>query len=245
MPPASLTHDDYMDEDVAYLVGMLFGRGQLIEERDVRRLIITLDIRRKTPKLPPGVTLDVDLERENERALNQCRSRINKLLDADVEIEPQSEAKSTMVARFQKPTIGWRLIRMLCNGTDRGDFRLPEFFFELDREHHQEFLRGFADVAVMPSFADNAWGSRARVAFPVVHRNEAFADQLVQVFSSVGIEAPRLPGSASARGSEKEHRIRPYADDYVQVGFHFKHKQRLLEVLAEYNRRRGSSVGEE
>ena len=174
-----------MDNDVAYLLGMLFGRGQLIEDGDVRRAIITLDIRRTLPKLPPGITVQMDLDLENERALGLARRRVNELLDANVDITPVKEGQTALTAIFVKRTIAWRDLKVLCsNGTDRSNFRLPKVFFEFDKGIHLEFLRGFADVAVMPSWADNAWGTKARIAFPVVHANIYFARQLRKLLKS-------------------------------------------------------------
>lgn len=239
MDPNSPGLDDYIDEDVAYLLGMLFGRGQLIEDGELRRLVITLNIQRTTPKLPPGVSLEMDLDRENERSLNIVRSRINTLLDANVDITPVREGMATLTAIFSKRTIGWRDLRFLCsNGNDRSNFLLPEAFFRLPKPLHEEFLRGFADVAVTPSFADRDQAKRVRIAFPVVNANRRFARQLVTVFEGLNVRPYLLAGSAGKRGGTKrEHRIRPYAEKYRAIGFGFAHKQRLLELLAEYNER--------
>lgn len=235
--PCYITDDDYMDGDVAYLLGMLFGRGQLIENGDVRRAIITLRIRRELPKLPPGVTVQMNLDLENERALNGARRRINDLLDANVDISPIGKGQTALTAVFVKRTIAWRDLKALCsNGTDSGNFLLPNAFFDFPPDIHKEFLRGFADVAVMPSWADNAWGSHARIAFPIVHANKKFASQLLRIFELVGVSARPLEGSTRKRGSEKEHRVRVYAEEYEPIGFCFDHKQRLLKLLASYNR---------
>lgn len=234
--------DDYVDTDVAYLLGMLYGRGQLIEHGDVRRLVITLDIRRTLPKLPKGVeTPAMDLDVQNERALNIARRRINDLLDANVDVAPVRKGETTLTAVFVKPTIAWRDLKCLCSGgTDRSNFRLPSAFLDLVRGQRalgEEFLRGFADVAVMPSAADNAWGGRIRIAFPVVNANIRFARQLVKLFELLGVAAPLLKGTPESRGgSKKEHRIRPYVEDYESIGFHFSHKQQLLKLLAKFNR---------
>lgn len=237
---AIICANDYMDVDVAYLLGMLFGRGRLIEERDTRRLIIDLDIRRKLPKLPPGVELDreLDLELENERSLNKVRRRINDLLDANVDIAPVRNNQTSLTAVFVKNTIGWRDIRTLCGEgkTDRSTFQLPDAFFGFPRTIHEEFLRGFADVAAMPSWADNEHNVRARLAFPVVHRNATFANQLVNVLQKMDVNAKLLTGAAKVRGNRKEHRIRFYPEEYESIGFSFEHKQILLKVLADFNR---------
>lgn len=228
---------DYIDTDVAYLVGMLFGRGQLVESAGTRRLIITLKIRRTMPATPPGMPIKMDLDLENERALNVARRRINDLLDANVDVSTPKRGIATMTAVFVKPTIAWRDLKCLCSGgTDHSNFRLPDQFFQVARTLHKEFLRGFADVAVMPGYSDRDQARRVRIAFPVVHDNQVFARQLVKLFEVVGVEARLLPGTAAKRGARKEHRIRAYAEDYEKVGFAFPHKQRLLKLFADYNR---------
>lgn len=234
--------DDYIDEEVAYLLGMLFGRGQLIDDGNVRRLIITLDIRKRKPVMPPGFEVEMDLDLENERALNYARRCVNDLLDANVDVSPIRQGKASLTAVFVKRTIAWRDLELLCsNGRDRASFVLPEFFFDLPSDYHKEFVRGFADIAVTPSFSDYV-GKRddnpvARIAFPVVHDNMRFATQLLELLNVLGVKASLLEGSPRIRGSKKEHRIRMYADHYEKIGFHFEHKQTLLTKLAQYNRK--------
>ena len=233
-----LVADDYVDEDVAYLLGMLFGRGQLIEAGETFRLVITLKIRRTLPKTPPRRGIKMDLDLENERALNMVRRRVNNLLDANVDISTVKQGVATMTAVFVKRTIAWRDLKLLCSdGNDHSNFVLPETFFEVPSTLHKEFLRGFADVAVTPSYSDRDQAKRVRIAFPVVHDNARFADQLVKILDTLGVNPKLLSGTVAKRGSKKEHRIRVYAEEYEKIGFQFAHKQRLLKLFADYNRK--------
>jgi len=125
---------------------------------------------------------------------------------------------------------------LVSNGVDSSSFVLPKWFLAFEPTIHREFLRGFADVAVTPSWADNEYNRLARIGFPVVHDNLKFAKQLKRVFERLKIKAPLLEGSAAKRGSTKEHRIRPRAHDYENIGFSFPHKAKLLGLLAAYNR---------
>ena len=45
---------DYLDPDVAYLVGMIVGRGSFQQERDIRRLTIRFPYRLSTMTTLPG-----------------------------------------------------------------------------------------------------------------------------------------------------------------------------------------------
>lgn len=226
----------YLDEDVAYLLGMLFARGELREAGPSRRMTVTWDIRRMQPKLPAELALEMDLDVENLRAVNNLRSRINELLEANIDIHSPRRGKIQLIIAFRSRTLAWRNFRALCGAaTDRSNFRIPNVLFDAPRSVREEFVKGFADVAVTPSFADNAYGSRARIAFPVVNGNRPLARELSRLLDSLGIHAPFLAGSAEKRGSKKEHRIRPFPEDYRRIGFHFPHKQTLLEILAEHN----------
>jgi len=233
--------DDYIDTDVAYLLGMLFGRGSLTEKGNIRTLLVRVRILRRTPKLPPGAALDLDLEMENERALNRVRSRINELVGADVDILNVAPGESHLRAIFVKNTIGWRDLRLLTSdGSDNSDFLLPKEFLKAPGPVLREFVRGFADVAVMPSFSDNHFGKHARIAFPVVFANRKFAKQLMKILKALNTDPKFLSGDPAKRGgSVKEHRIRLYADEYSAVGFSFDHKNEILKLLVDHNRREG------
>jgi len=238
-----MTHQDYMDTDMAYLLGMVFAHGQLITQGDIRRLVITVPIRQTAPRLPEGKSLphEIDIAAENERSVNQVQRRINELLEVNVNVSAPTRRNVRLTAVFTKRTIGWRNLECLCmGGTNPASFQLPMFFFRLEREIRKEFIRGYADAAVTPNAGDAlpAPHNIQRVAFPVVYANERFAAQLLKLLRGAGLKsASMLSGSPKVRGGRpREHRIRIRADEYEAIGFSFRHKQEMLRLLAEYNR---------
>lgn len=162
---------DYIDEDVAYFLGMLFGNGQLIEDGSLRRIVITLAIRQRQPLNIPGKKLDVAAM--NERSLNKVRRRINELLDANVDVDHLNDTKAELTAVFTKKTIAWRDIRYLTsNGASRSSFVLPSEFPSLPKTYQREFVRGFADAACTPNKGDRLPNEGPyRIAFPVLFSN--------------------------------------------------------------------------
>ncbi|RJO67562.1 MAG: hypothetical protein C4523_08935 [Myxococcales bacterium] len=230
---------DYMDEDVAYLLGMLYGNGELAEQGTTRRIVITLAIRQRNPIKDIA---DMDVAAMNERSLNVVRRRINELLDANVDVETESPTKARLTAVFTRKTMAWRNLLCLCSrGTSRGTFRLPKAFFAMDRIYHEEFVRGFADAAVTPNLGDRLpGGGPHRIAFPVVYRNKRFANQLHKLLVQLDVtdeDVGLLSGSGKVRGgTDREHRIRVYAERFVAIGFSFEHKQKMLEWMAQKNR---------
>lgn len=243
---------DYLDGDTAYLLGMLFGRGKLLDYGSCRYVQVELEIRRTTPKLPPldelglpqnlyqklRTLVDMDLALENERAVSRLRERMTELLEGNVEVIPLGQQRVVLRVGYFRHNLIWRNLKLLCgNGTDRGNFALPKDFFRQNGDILKQFLRGFADVAVTPSYADRDQAKRVRVAFPVVHRNEKFANQLKKIFRKLTVRASLLLGDPDKRGSEKEHRLRVYAEDFWPIGFseYFPHKNELLEAFRDWN----------
>jgi len=240
---------DYMDLDVAYLLGMIFAHGRLVVEGDIRRLIIEIPIRRKLPNLPSGIDIpDIDLAAANERALAKARSRINELLEVNVDVDTSSGGKRAVLkAVFTKRTIAWRNLEFLCGGTMPSNFKIPPGFMRFPIEIHKEFIRGYADAAVMPNKGDALPTGVQRIAFPVVYTNKKLFRDLRAIFRRVGLRAKGLSGEPEKRGGQsREHRLRYLADEYLDalgIGFHFEHKQQLLDALARYNMEIGVKNG--
>jgi hypothetical protein len=241
-----LLNQDYIDVDVAYLLGMIFAHGKLMTQPgNVRRLIIEIPIRQDLPRMPPGTRLPfASVAAENERALACARRRVNDLLEVNVDVTTSETRKTaTLAAVFTKRTIAWRNLECLCSrGVGRSSFLLPEFFFDFPAEIQEEFIRGYADAGVTPNAGDYMPSKRGkvyRIAFPVVYPNLRLARQLVLLFERLGLRPGLLLGDPARRGGRaREHRVRLKAEEYSSIGFSqcFRHKQAMLDALAKANK---------
>jgi hypothetical protein len=247
--------DDYLDSDVAYLLGLITARGQFYVEGDIRRLVVNFPFRIFQARPPEGSKLKFDIPTEVRLCLDDVRNRINELLEVNVSIV-RSKFNTQLTAVFAKNTMSWRnLTTLLGHKTSHEEFEVPQVVFETPRDIQLEYMRGFADASATPTHADYAqFGGGSpkfqRIVLQVNHQNWALPIQvcrLLQVHLQVPVQHI-LWGHPNLRDPQnkgkpwaKEHRIRVYAEDFLPVGFHFPFKQKILEEMADRNRRQGGA----
>lgn len=241
--------DDYLDPDVAYLLGLITARGQFSIDRDVRRLVINFPHRLFETVPPKGSKLRFDIRTQTRLCLDDVRNRVNELLEVNVQIE-QAKSLTQLIAVFTKNTMSWRnLTTLLRHKSSFHEFEVPSVIYEVPRDIQLEYVRGFADAAATPTDSDHQqYGSGPkfhRIVLQVQHENWKLPIQicrLLQVNLKVPVQHilwghPNLRDSNN-RGTQwaKEHRIRIFAENFVPIGFHFPYKQKILEAMAQINR---------
>ena len=254
--PAVITVDDYLDPDVAYLLGLIAARGQLYVEGDIRRLIIDFPFRLFEARPPRGSKLKFNIPQEVRLCLDDVRNRINELLEVNVQIN-RGQHNNQLLAVFTKNTMSWRnLTTLFASKSSYQEFAIPPIMFEVPRDIQLEFVRGFADASATPTQADHAqFGADSpklhRIVLQVQHENWTLPTQLCRLLQvKLGVPVQHIlwghPNIRNPKGGgsqwAKEHRIRIYADNFMPVGFHFGFKQRILEEMAKHNQKFKSQV---
>jgi len=151
---ASKTPDfDYLDEDVAYLVGMIVARGSFHQDGDVRRLVIQFPYRLDAMTPVPGSQANMNRETALRLSLDGIRARITELLEVDLRVQRKAHEVS-LYAVFPKETIGWRDLRYITAGKSNYlEFEVPQVIFDAGPSIQKEFMRGIADTSAEPSYA--------------------------------------------------------------------------------------------
>jgi hypothetical protein len=254
---AVITVDDYLDPDVAYLLGLITARGQFYVDRDIRRIVINFPYRLFNAKPPQNSKLKFDIPTEMRICLDDVRNRINELLEVNVSIVP-SKFNTQLLAVFTKNTMAWRNLTTLLNHKNSyEEFRVPPVLFEVPHDIQLEYIRGFADASATPTESDHVqFGSGSpkfqRIVLQVNHNNWMLPIEicrLLQMHLKVPVQHilwghPNLRDpSMKGRQWAKEHRIRIYAEDFLPVGFQFSFKQKILSEMAALNRKQGGSPG--
>lgn len=248
MVPKKKPKIDYIDTDVAYLVGMITARGTFHQEQDVRRLIIQFPYRHDamTP-LPNSQLNTLDRETALRLSLDSIRSRVNELLEVNLRVN-RREHEVSLSAVFSKETMGWRNLRLITGGKSNYlGFEVPEVIFDSEFNIQKEFLRGFVDTSCDPSYSDRDQGERQRIVIQVQYGNWLLPIQLCRLLQE-NLDIPvshilwghpniRSPGGGSSWA--KETRIRVIAEAFEPIGFNFEYKQRMLEEMVLFNRENG------
>lgn len=247
-----LLTDDYMDNDVAYLLGMIFVRGTFQIDGDVRRLLIHFPYHLMEVRGLPGSTLKFEQETQIRLSLEDVRRRINELLEVNVDIE-RARNEVTLKATFTKNTMSWRNLRLLCNNkSNNSEFTVPDVMFNMPEDIQKEFIRGITDAAASPSYSDRDQIGMQRIVIQFQNPNWILPIQVCKLLQEnlkvnvqhilwghPNIRTPgKDEGKISGKSGEtwaKEHRLRIYSDDFESIGFNFKYKQKILEEMVNYN----------
>ncbi|MEN3026036.1 MAG: hypothetical protein ABC611_08140 [Candidatus Methanosuratincola petrocarbonis] len=239
---------DYLDEDVGYFLGMLVARGTISESSGTKRVVIEFPFKNLRVV---GIRKKIVQKDKLLLSIMAVRSRIDEL--SDFNIRPvENEYSVSITFESLKNTVFWRDLKLFMGAGDSYlNFLIPEQIFEADTSIKKEFVRGFADVAGSARKANNYMGRVMRVYLDVLNQNWKLVPQLchlIQDHLNVPIHSVAY-GHPNIRDPEvieynagrreawaREHQIKILADEFLKIGFYMKHKQEILEELAEHNR---------
>lgn len=229
---------DYFDADVAYLLGLITARGQILEQPSDYRIIIQFPGSAITVQ---GVQTTFDQPTEIKLGLLEISNRLRTLLETDIDLPTSTESDDhTLVISFRKRNMIWRNLRLILGEASYfGSFEVPEVVRSADTpvEYVREYLRGFADVAGNVRPANRYVDGRNRVRLDILNypTNWRLPVQLCHLLQ----ERLEIPvqlitwGHPNLGRDFREHQLNVFAVPFLKVGFTFRHKQRVLEELAE------------
>ncbi|MCC7355453.1 MAG: hypothetical protein IT330_17060 [Anaerolineae bacterium] len=238
--------DDYMDSDVAYLVGLITARGTIMETSGVRQLTIEFPYSSLEAQ---GISSTFDQETAIRLGLNDIRERLLDLLDTDISII-RREGGVDFVIRFMRNSMIWRNILLLTAGAmSYPYFRVPDVFFDesLPKEWQREFVRGYADVAGNIRHANRYVDGRHRVRldvlnYPVNWEVPVQLCTLLQEHLDVPVQLITW-GHPNLGRDFREHQINIFARPFLKVGFSFEHKQKILEEFVAWDAKNTRDAG--
>jgi len=237
--------DDYIDGDVAYILGMIMVRGEFQKDDSSKTLLIDFPYQLMTIQGLPGGNLKFNQETVIKLSLGGVRNKIEELLGTAVSLEEGNNV-ITLKANFSHNTMAWRDLKLLTkNKTDYKEFEIPDVIFSAPTDIQEEFIRGIADAASSPSYSDRDQGDMQRIVIQFANQNWFLPIQvckLLQQHLNVSVQHilwghpnVRCPNGTGTNWA-KEHRMRIYAEEFTKIGFNFGYKQEILEELAEYNK---------
>ena len=237
---------DYLDEDLSYLLGLIVARGN-IREDEIKQIVIEFPFKGLTAI---GIQKEMQQKESIKLSLLDVRKRIEELTDSRIRQEENPYAVY-MIIESMKNTIFWRNIRtILGRRVSYSDFEVPEFVLGADTSIKKEFIRGFADIAGSARASNNDWSGRHRIYIDILNNNWRLPIQLCNLLQehlhipvqtiTYGHPNTRDPNLVEYnQGREeawtREHQLKVYADNFLEVGFYIKHKQEILEELADFN----------
>lgn len=239
---------DYLDADVSYLIGLIVGRGSIKEGEDSCRLVLPFHFEK--PELEGYDQFSSFLA----SVAGQTLERLQKLLGSYVYINVVEEKTINLVINLPKDHLIVRNLRFILTNQNSEiwplhyeDYRIPEIIKEANDQIKREFIIGFADISGNIRRSNRDQAGRHRVYLDVLNENwhlpveicNFLQDELKIPVSNIAWGHPNLrdPKAKSKKGIFREHQIRIYAEDFLEIGFYISHKQEVLKKLADENRR--------
>ena len=129
---------DYIDVDVAYLIGLITARGELSDSGGIKRITIEFPFKNQVVE---GVEKKIDQRDQILLSLDKVLDRVNELTDVNVKKEV-GEHSVYLVFESLKNTLFWRNIKLLMKGRNTYyEFEVPDQIFKADEEIKKEFVR--------------------------------------------------------------------------------------------------------
>ncbi len=240
----------FLDPDMAYLLGLIIGRGTIREISGKRQLIIEYPFRNLTAR---GISKSFDAKDKILLSLDETINRLGEL----IEITPRkvsSENSVSIVIESNKYGILWRNIdRLLLNKTSFREMEVPESIFTSSEDIKKEFLRGVADVTGSIGTGGRDQAGRHRVYISVLNDNWKLPVQICKLLQEDPLNIPVNTidwGHPNIRNGNlkdynrgatqvwaREHQLKVYAEYFEKVGFRIIHKNEILKELADENRK--------
>ena len=231
---------DYIDADVAYLLGLITARGRISESGGVKQVIIEFPYRSLEVD---GLSGTFDTNTSIRLGLQQIQERILELTGADVSIASSGNSVN-LVLRFLRNTMVWRNILMHTQERIGYEyFGVPEIFFStsIPKDWKREYLRGFADVAGNVRSANRYIDNRNRVRLDVLNypTNWDMPIQLCTLLEEhLTIPVQLITWGHPNMGRDfREHQINIFAMPFGNIGFSLPHKQAILEEFIQQDKK--------
>ena len=242
--------ENYLDPDVAYLLGLIAIRGTLYENPGDKRIVIEFPFKSLVVERA-GVS--VNQQQQLQIAAGEIRDRLYELLETDISVS-RSPSSIEFTIRFLRNSMAWRNIGYLLRGKrSYAEFEVPKAVMESPEQVIQiEFVRGVADAGGFIRDSNRYLDGRRRVYIEVNNRNWIFPIQLCALLQQhLGIPVqtiqwghPNVRQSRVPEGSAwaKEHQVKIFAEAFQRVGFHVSYKQEILQEFAQEDLQRGCQL---
>lgn len=238
-----------LNPDIAYLLGMIAGKGEIKRGDTYTQIIISI----------PHKNLEIEGQNTQQSvraSLLDITQRLHPLIGADLQVETVNPQNA--IFHFAKSN-GDFLTRTINayfkNSTSWRDLRIPDEIFKTNNQDlKKEFMRGIADVTGHIRHSNSAYGKEYnhRVYIEIMD-NWMLAVDICNLLKDLNIPVhnvrwghPNLVDTQSIeykKGNRnyKEHQIKIFADEFEKIGFNIEHKNLLLERYSAMNRRNWKS----
>ena len=230
-----------MNAQMAYLIGMILGNGEVQRKSDATT--VTIELPHKNLIDDEGREVSVYVK----SSLTDIRNIIEPLIGYSL---PISQNKRATQISFTKPNEDYtmrEILRFIGNGVHHSTMSMNDELFNMTTDERKELLRGMADVTGYIRKSNIAFGQdgchRVYIEIP---GNWQLVIDIANMLKSLDIPVQTIDfGHPNFRDSnlkkynegkpyywKKEHQVKIWANEFLPIGFNIEHKQKALEKYA-------------
>lgn len=231
-----------MGTEMAYLIGMILGNGEIQQGRT--ETIVTIEIPHKNLITDDNKDVKVYVQ----ASLIDIERIIRPLLGAEINY---SQGRSSTRLSFQKNNAEYvmkQILRYVSNGSHHTYMQMSEELFDISVDEKKSLLRGFADVTGYIRRTNLAYNIKGHHrVYLEIPRNWKMVIDIANLLKSIDVPVQTIDfGHPNFRDSKmtrynkgqktfwyKEHQLKIYANEFIKIGFNIKHKQEALNILSE------------
>lgn len=231
-----------MNAQMAYLVGMILGNGEV--QRKQNETTVTIELPHKNLLDDEGREVSVYVK----SSLVDIRTIIEPLIGNSLPIVQNKHA--TQIS-FTKPNADYtmrEILRFIGSGVHHSTMTMNGELFSMTTDEKRELLRGIADVTGYIRKSNMAFGQdgchRVYIEIP---GNWQMVIDIANMLKTLDVPVQTIDfGHPNFRDSnlkkfyegkpyywKKEHQVKIWANEFLPIGFNIVHKQKALEKYAD------------
>lgn len=241
--------DFFIDEDMAYLFGLITGRGTIQDSGGLKQIIISFPYKSLEAT---GIKKSFNQRDKILISLDNIVNRIGELIG---ELPKKIPAENTVdiIIDSHKNTLLWRNVTAFTQKKKSFmDIEIHPKIFAASEIIKKEFIRGIADVTAYARSSNRFTDGRHRIYFEISNANWKMPVQLCTLLQSEPLLIPVQTidwghpnirnGNAKDYGEgrktawSREHQLKVFAEFFERIGFIIAHKNEILKEMADFNR---------
>lgn len=230
-----------MNNEMAYLLGMITGNGEI--QRGTSETTIVIEIPHK--KLETEFQRDVSIY--VKASITDIRQVLEPLLGTSVSF---SQSANVSYISFSKPNEDYlirEIMRYIGRATSHDNIRISSEVFSFTEDERRQFIKGFADVTGYIRRSNYFFDKKMHRVYFEIPQNWELVTDFCNLLKSVDIPVQNIDwGHPNMRDGnlkkynqgnpdfwKKEHQVKVWANEYEPIGFAVIHKNEALEAFAE------------
>ena len=227
-----------MNNEMAYLLGMILGNGEIV--REAKTTSVTIDIPHKNVRTDDGLDTSIYVQ----ASLVNIEDVISPLVASKISHVTRKNLTQISFTKNNDEYVMREIIRLINGGTKHKTMSFSSEIFNFSRDNIISLLRGFADVTAYIRKSNIAFGNaKHHRVYIEIPGNWDMVISIANLLKSIDIPIQTIDfGHPNFRDSnlkkynegqigywKKEHQVKIWANEFLPIGFNIKHKQQALE----------------